>query len=63
MNLEIFSLFSPLATLGYNFITEPDEDSLNQTFIKVGVFCGIFIGFIILFTIFMFSGGADLLDL
>jgi uncharacterized membrane protein YvbJ len=54
---------TPVPAFVYYYITEPNEDSLNQTFMKVGAICGIGIGILIIFTIFMFSGGADLLGL
>jgi len=48
---------TPVPAFVYYYITEPEEDSLNQTFLRVGAICGIFIGFIIMFTIFMMAGG------
>ena len=54
---------TPVPAFVYYYITEPEEDSLNQTFLRVGAICGIFVGFIIIFTIFMMAGGGDLFDL
>jgi len=52
---------SPIVAFVYYYITEPDENSLNKTFLIVGATCGLIIGFAILFTIFMMTGGEDIL--
>ena len=46
---------------GYYYITEPEEDSLNKTFMLVAAICAILVAFSIGFTIFMMGGGEDLL--
>ena len=53
----------PLATLGYYFISEPDENSLNQTFIRIGALCGIGIIFFIILTVLLIMLDFNIFDL
>ena len=53
-------LFCPLTTFLYYYMTEPEEDSLVQTAIRIGAICGVGIVVAILITLFMMSGGGDL---
>lgn len=53
----------PLATFGYYYISESEEDSVNQTFMRVGAICGIGIILLILLTIFMIAADMNIFDL
>ena len=51
----------PIIAFIYYYITEPEEDSLNKTFMLVAAICAILVAFAVGFTIFMMGGGEDLL--
>ncbi|MHA1973353.1 MAG: hypothetical protein ACTSW1_10180 [Candidatus Hodarchaeales archaeon] len=54
---------NPIMLFVYYYVTEPDEDSLNQTFTRIGILCFYVIGFIVLFTLFIMIDGRDLFGL
>lgn len=53
----------PVTTFLYYYMTEPNEDSLNDTFMRVAAICGIGIVFLVVFSLFMIFIGGDLLGL